>query len=827
MDITFGMFLDGADWSDKSASLGEIVCGPSGFLALLEQRTGLSGREVSFPERINEYMQKIAAVNPAWSRRSFQLDSWSTAKQLLALRDELYLNGWDPYGDAPSERLKAMSKLEQSMLPLSPGMPERLKKVLTELENFSFTDTLKLQDDIELLPFYWQKIVRQLEKCGMKLVQLSAPETAAPEIIKVTGGSEFTLATGLVRFLSSSDDNSRTAVICEGKSAVLDGVLHRFGKGMIGKEQTSRWRETLQILPLWLETMWKPFNPKRFLELLTLPCSPVPKIVSRNLISALQKAPGIGGEEWQNAWQRTYNTIRENKHNFYEDVEAECKKISDLQELLEKGSFNSETGVPEKTLIKRCEYLEKRFAPQIEKNPELAIVISHVQTLKKITVGKAVINRVTLARMLDSMVSTGTMPDNGRSQVTDFAVFAHPGMISREFDTVLWWNCTDSSGSSKFNWTCAESAVLPGYSRANQRKLENNAWQRAKQFAAKELIVFVPQTVEGDAVYPHAVLDEPEIVKIDYLDVNNLTDSDGKWSLGSRSRMLSAAEEFAPVKVKGNVSGDISFRRRLSYSQLSTFLSCPLQWFLQDYLGLQNPPAMNLPTGVQMLGSLAHKVVEILYSGRERITAEEARQEAGDIFDRLLPSMAAELLVEGHNVQRRRFRNILVDAVCSLVTEINNRKLLVRDCEKTLSGTFEGIDFIGYCDIYLEDANGKPFVIDMKWSESSFYENNLKDGKALQLATYSWLLEPENVSVQCAYYLLPKQQMLFRPDADWKSLWTKARQCWGERMERLQAGILEKGTEDNELLQESDLSLPLPAGCKFCKFAALCSIVEE
>ena len=34
MDITFGMFLDGAQWSKKSASWGDIICGVSTFLAL-------------------------------------------------------------------------------------------------------------------------------------------------------------------------------------------------------------------------------------------------------------------------------------------------------------------------------------------------------------------------------------------------------------------------------------------------------------------------------------------------------------------------------------------------------------------------------------------------------------------------------------------------------------------------------------------------------------------------------------------------------------------------------------------------------------------------
>ena len=84
MNITFGMFLDGAQWSEKSASLGEIICGPGAFLALLEQRTGLSGVEVSLPERINEYSAKIEAVDPEWCRASFQLDSRPLSLWLLS-----------------------------------------------------------------------------------------------------------------------------------------------------------------------------------------------------------------------------------------------------------------------------------------------------------------------------------------------------------------------------------------------------------------------------------------------------------------------------------------------------------------------------------------------------------------------------------------------------------------------------------------------------------------------------------------------------------------------------------------------------------------------
>ena len=121
--------------------------------------------------------------------------------------------------------------------------------------------------------------------------------------------------------------------------------------------------------------------------------------------------------------------------------------------------------------------------------------------------------------------------------------------------------------------------------------------------------------------------------------------------------------------------------------------------------------------------------------------------------------MAAELLLDGRNVERQRILRTLLDAVKVLVTEINERNLLVKGNEKELHGTFENLDFLGFSDIYLEDASGNKFVIDMKWSTSSYYEKHLKEDKALQLATYSWLLDPEGLRVKCAYFLFPMKQL--------------------------------------------------------------------
>ena len=820
MRLMFGMFFDGADWSDKSASLGEIKMGPLQFLAWLESRLGLAGVSVSAPERINEYMQRIRHAAPAWCKSSFELDSWSTAKQMLAWRDELYENGWDGRSGT-SERLKTLAALEAESGPLSPGVPDRIKSVLAELHKYCFAETLVLQEPLELLPYLWKQVMDQLRRSGMNIHEAEEAKPCRPEMILVNDANEFVLARECVRFLSAGD-NRRTALICEGDSAILDGAFHRNGIGRLNATEKSRWRESLQILPLWLETLWKPFNPQRFLELLLLPCTPIPKKLARELVKAIQNEPGYGGKAWNGAWENVKNRVEEDGES------GDLKKIETVWTMLNEKCFCSEKEVSSEGISEHCDFLTRRLSARIKEHPELALVIDHARTLKKIVAGRSTIKRMELARILDSIISTGTTGDQANQEYTDFAVFSGPGMIDRNFDTILWWNFVDHGTANSTNWTEEEIAVMPGYDRTAVRKRETHSWYNALDHAEKNFLFFVPQMINGEAVFPHPLRDELKIEKKNVVTSEKLTDSTGKWTLAGRSITLEKQPLFEPAAKARIEPNSIRPVRRLSYSQMNTLITCPFQWFLQDYLGLKMPPAMTVPTGTQMLGTLAHKVIEEIYKGKETLDVEDAVRSAEEKFEELLPSMAAELLLDGRNVERERIFRTLLDAVKKLVTEINERKLLVKDNEKELHGIFDGLDFLGFSDIYLENASGEKFVIDMKWStSSSYYEKHLKEDKALQLATYSWLLDPEGLDVRCAYFLFPKKQLVFDSTKTWNNLWNNARTAWEQRFAEIHSGQLARGIAEEKDLENSNLALPMTAGCKFCNYAALCTMMED
>ncbi|MCK4267961.1 MAG: PD-(D/E)XK nuclease family protein, partial [Actinomycetia bacterium] len=97
MHLTFGMNLDGSRWSEKQASMGELQLGPSGMLGLLATQLGLSLPTIHPARRINQYMKRLKVCDGGgmWFHDSFRADAWSTAKQMLAWRDELVESGWE------------------------------------------------------------------------------------------------------------------------------------------------------------------------------------------------------------------------------------------------------------------------------------------------------------------------------------------------------------------------------------------------------------------------------------------------------------------------------------------------------------------------------------------------------------------------------------------------------------------------------------------------------------------------------------------------------------------------------------------------------------
>jgi len=130
MHIILGYELDTGSYPDAlgndEARQGVVVLGPAGLVGVLETRLGLTRIQTHQAIRIGQYLKRLkeADNNERFYSKSIRVDAWSTAKQVLAWRDELVLAGWK--GDVPgqiSNRLQDLAHVEKLVhLEFAPGL---------------------------------------------------------------------------------------------------------------------------------------------------------------------------------------------------------------------------------------------------------------------------------------------------------------------------------------------------------------------------------------------------------------------------------------------------------------------------------------------------------------------------------------------------------------------------------------------------------------------------------------------------------------------------------------------------------------------------------
>jgi RecB family exonuclease len=548
MHLIFSTFLDGAPWSDKDSSFGEARLGPKGTLALLETHLGLSAPAVHPARRINEYLARVDADDSAekWHHRSFQVDPWSTARQLLSWRDQLKAGGWEGgafTGESVSPRLESLAALETAASPLSEGFEDRLQMVLKCLEKTESLplSSVELLDKREFLPPIWQKIWNRAEALGVSVRDhsgisikqnsvstLASVQTALlsentqkraaagkdDSLLFLEAGDEWQAAETLALWLANGgkESNADVVIIAGSDTEILDEALRRQGLPQLGVLPVSRWRSALQILPLALANAWEPIDVQRLAELLAMPTGPVPRYAARDLLQALNEEPGIGGKAWKSALEKIIKerarrsmeriakrsgvTVEENSIPIEPapEVLKEAELFTeDLNAMLAGERCSPEDGIPEAVLQKRCQWVIERLALFIEMNDSdvadmslLKGAMAQAREVQSLASGKKILPRVLVDRMLDAVIGEGSSNPAKRQQAAPWTVVTHPGRMVNAVGTVIWWGFADTSSPSENYWSVKERDVLL----KNGVILEDSSWPRQREAQAWRRALF-------------------------------------------------------------------------------------------------------------------------------------------------------------------------------------------------------------------------------------------------------------------------------------------------------------------------------------------------
>ncbi|MDL1959087.1 MAG: hypothetical protein LWW99_06940 [Deltaproteobacteria bacterium] len=338
MHIILGYELDTGSYPDAlendEARQGVVVLGPAGLVGVLETRLGLTRIQTHQAIRIGQYLKRLkeADNNERFYSKSIRVDAWSTAKQVLAWRDELVLAGWE--GDVSgqiSNRLQDLAHAEKLIhLEFAPGLGDRLQLIMSFLKDPHRLDIeeIRIVEPLASWPPCWRNLLDALCRSGIRLHLLE--ETPSPKdtdlgrlqkalingqklsqkdfqgdgsLCLISGSSEWELGQTLASWLQAYPQEHSKVLMIRGKgSPVLDDTLNAHNLPKLGYQSRSLWRTALQVLPLILSNHWKPFDPQRLLEILLLPKSPIRRKVARYFERALREHPGMDGPKWMKAW---------------------------------------------------------------------------------------------------------------------------------------------------------------------------------------------------------------------------------------------------------------------------------------------------------------------------------------------------------------------------------------------------------------------------------------------------------------------------------------------------------------------------------------------
>src|SRR5271165_352417 len=380
LKIIFGTDLDGYQDLQPRNRFNESICGPQGFLRLLELRLGLASKPASSAGRVVQYrgaLENAASIRERFYTASFAKDPLAVAETLLRWRDELVLAGWDGSPDpAAGQRIRDLAEVEGLAGPdLLPGFGDRIRKALDELDQrdpkFGAIEVLENRDSLPLL------LRKVLVKLGATFRSVGA-ETLRPaaspgtdlhkiqealirpcengqiklaydgSITFVTAYSEITLAQLAAQLIQRSRAKNHSAtLVAQSECSHLDTALRSLDEPVLGLSVRSTQRPVLQTLALALALRWQPLDPRDLLAFLIHPVSPVNDGLRARLARAVSERPGIGGADWNRAIQehRTFLTKK-----FASDASGLKKALKQVEESLSKWvvvpRFDAQTGAP-------------------------------------------------------------------------------------------------------------------------------------------------------------------------------------------------------------------------------------------------------------------------------------------------------------------------------------------------------------------------------------------------------------------------------------------------------------------------------------------------
>ncbi|WP_443749342.1 RecB family exonuclease [Asticcacaulis solisilvae] len=895
MQIYFGVGCDGAVFPDfpgqGQGAVDASVVGPRGLLRALEIQLGLTGPISNEAVRVAAYAKKIQSLSSRGScffSESFDSDPWATAQTLLAWRDDLIAAGWDrsPTG---AKRIDDLASIENEGLVIPAGFADRLCLAIGSLRT---SPKLALQEvhlvtPRELLPPQYQRLLIALEACNVAIIESKAyegsregdlsraqnfistgkiePLTADGTFVMLEADTSLMAAEAIADWLASGTDDelSDTLVVDpDGDTALLDQALAARGLPLLGQSAPSPWRGALQVLPMAFAASWAPFNANALLDLLLLPRPPIGKYAAHVLAYALSREPGQGGGAWTRAWAK----IETNLQDRFKDSDVAEKEIAERlkrwKEWTTPTSHRRTEGMPAsvaRTIAGRV----GNWAIQTDGGKGDPLLLSVATAASAMgdaieMLGQDVLPALTIDRLIEQVLAEGATNPGHVATAGGLRSVAGPDAVWAPARRIIWWNFRGPGDRIRpAPWSKRELEALASAGctlESSAQQAARISWNYANVVKmAHERIIFVRPALSGNeetTSHPLAHQLQPLLIKpsskISWRAETLLDDASPTFA--GRKLAREPISVIQPPQVRGQWSLPETIASKLqdrkeSATSFERLIDCQMRWLLIDVLRLSPGRFAEIPGADQLLGNLAHEIANQVFQAGVTPVSDIVRVQASDKFDDLVSAIAAPLLQPEFAAELARAKVKVPQALAHLSRILEKRgiELVGTELERDMDFA-DGLSVTGRLDMVVRHPSDGVGVVDLKWTKSDKRRRaELKDGNAIQLATYGAIADgSETSAVTGAYYLLNQRRLIaptgsfladdeIEPTRSLSDTWDAVVATWKGWRDLAQQGIaVAAGVEGAEAHFPSDLGFEAKKEpCTYCEMTGLCRVAAE
>lgn len=837
----------------KSAAFGETIAGPLKLLSLIETALGLPDITQSRAKRVQVWLEKLFAScsEDSFFNKSLKQDGPGTASFLLKKRDELVLAGWNP-NEHTRFRFADLAKAENSEPVMPLGFPERILAIINMLPSNQLSEwQIEAHCDINAMGNPWPILFDLLEKSDVNVIQspdeliiknpktdlgkiqqllseLNQNKTTQPDpvllqsdgsLIIVNSDSEAVSSAYLSRWIEMQKVKNDTVLIVPEQDSLLIDAINARGLPAAGHVRRSNPNPVSGILTLSLELLWLPVDPRRILDFLSLPVSPINRSIAMKLARVFANKPGIGNQEWKDTLDKQARVYQEK----YPDKSIE-DFILPVKVFIDRKRYDSLEGIPAtelRTILNELERWAKRraHAMGLEDNPIANDLIALSEKAKQLLYFfRNDGNNITRLE-LDRYYKQVGNPDglmHKESELGAWPVIAKPGALRDSARHLIWWNfiAADRPSINKY-WSKNELEYLEqnDIGLRTHRELLNRYQQSQVSALLKttdSVTLFWPATVNGEKTAAHPLISSLEAHSKNFSDICIGLDD---WaSLVNKKNNKSDLSITQSIKQKNlpnlespwKITKPIATRNPESYSSIQKLFYAPNIWFLEYVLKLKHVSIYSPLEDSRLDGNIAHALLQdiLMTAGFKNPDDPKISKWVEDKLQELCEQEGLQYYLPGKELQKRSLLNATTRAAHEIIRGLHQSGWDAHGVEIKVDGKIDGIPLMGYIDLALTKQDQR-CVVDLKLSGKKYKTTEFEENRALQLAIYSILFgQPKPADI--AYFIIDTATWITQQDKVIKKsivvpsknggiddFRKRIQATWKYRKQQLEQGIIE------------------------------------